>query len=203
MEGAYHTKETLPDDISLPDKNGVLYTVTRDEPTSSYMSLGVKVALDRGQAAEGVVVKDESKLFATQMKAVQCDKTACLNCFNTSFMPSLSYKMITTQFTEHQWNKIISPAIQYTLNAASIGCNLVHSVLCGPADYQGLAVKNLYFLQEIIQIIAFLNEAVCNSSTGQLLRADAESFRVEIGIPFSLTSTPYKKNTFAYYLPSC
>ena len=78
LDWAYHTKETLPGDISLPDKNGVLYyTVTRDEPTSSHTSLSVRVALDGGQAAAGVVVKDESELFASQMKAAQCDKTTC------------------------------------------------------------------------------------------------------------------------------
>ena len=61
-------------------------------------------------------------------------------------------------------------------------CKLAHAVLYGPEDYQGLAVKNPDFPQEIIHINAFLNEAVCNSSIGQLLRANAEAFRVEIGI---------------------
>ena len=79
---------------------------------------------------------------------------------------------------------MISSTIQATLNAAGIVCNLAHAALYGFEDYQRLAVKNPYFLQEVIHIIAFLNEAVCNSSTGQLLRANAEAFRVEIGIPF-------------------
>ena len=74
----------------------MLYTVTRDEPTSSHTSLGVKVALNNGQGAEGVVVKDKYELIASQMKVAQCDKTACLNYFNTTFMPSLSYKMNVT-----------------------------------------------------------------------------------------------------------
>ena len=120
--------------------------MTRNIPTSSHTSLGVKVALDGRQAAEGVVVKDEPELFATQMKAAQCDHTACLNSVNTSFVPFLSYKMIATQFTELQWNKVISPAIQATFNAAGIVCNLSHAVLYGPEDSQGLAVKNPYSL---------------------------------------------------------
>ena len=36
-----------------------------------------------------------------------------------------------------------------------------------------------------------------------ILRTSAEAFRVEIGIPFSLTSTPYDERTFAYYCPPC
>ena len=75
--------------------------------------------------------------------------------------------MIATQFTEQQWNKIISFTIHTTLNAAGIICNLAHAILYGPEFYRGLAVKNQYFLQDIIHIIAFLNKAVCNSSTGK------------------------------------
>ena len=63
-------------------------------------------------------------------------------------MPSLSYMMIATQFTEQQWNKMISPAIQATLNAAGVVRNLAHAVLNGPEKYQGLAVKNPFFLQQ-------------------------------------------------------
>ena len=98
---------------------------------------------------------------------------------------------------------MISPAIKATFNATSVVRNLAHAMLHGPEEYQGLAVKNSYFLQEIFYIIAFLTESVCNSSNGKLLRASAEAFRVEIGIPFSLTSTPYDANTFAYYCPPC
>ena len=140
----------------LPDKNGVLYTVTRDEPTSAHTSLGVKIALNGGQVAVLGVDKDEFDLFAAQMKTTQCDKTSCLNCFNTSSMPSLSYKMIATQFTEQHWNYIISPVIQATLNATGIVGNLVHSVLYGPEDYQGLVVKNPFFYKRLFTWLLFL-----------------------------------------------
>ena len=102
LDWAYHTKEFLLGDISFPDKKDELYTMTRDEPTSAHKLLGMKFALDGSQVAEGVVIADESHFFASQMETVQWDKTACLNCFNISFMPSLSLKIITTQFTEQQ-----------------------------------------------------------------------------------------------------
>ena len=94
---------------------------------------------------------------------------------------------------------MISPAIQSTLNAAGVARNLAHAVLYGPEKYQGLAVQNPFFLQQIIPITTLVTEAVCNSSTGRIFRYCAETFRVEIGIPFSLTSTPYDEKTFASY----
>ena len=110
--------------------------------------------------------------------------------------------MIATQFIEQQWNKVIRPAIRATCNAAGMVKNFPHAILYGPLAYQGIGVKNPFFLQGIIHIITFLNEAACNSSTGKLLRSNAEFFRVEIGIPFSLTATKYNKKTYASYMPS-
>ena len=79
--------------------------------------------------------------------------------------------------------------------------NFPGSVLHGPQLYQGIGVNNAYFLQEIIHTTAFLNEAACNSSTGELLTAIAESFRVKLGIPFTMTSIPYNEKTFAFFMP--
>ena len=117
-------------------------------------------------------------------------------------MPTLSYKMIATQFTEQQWNTAIYPVIRATCNAVGLAKNFPHAVLYGPLVYQGIGVKNPFFLQSIIHIITFLNKAACNSSTGAILRSNAEYFRVEIGIPFSLTKTVYNENTYASYMPS-
>ena len=80
--------------------------------------------------------------------------------------------------------------------------NFPHAILYGPLVYQGIGVKNPFFLQGIILIITFLNEAACNSSTGELLRFNADFFRVEIGVPFSLTPTKYNEKTYASYMTS-
>ena len=47
-----------------------------------------------------------------------------------------------------------------------------------------------------------MNKDVCNSSTGELLRANAEFFRVEMRMLFSLTSTKYDDKIYASYMPS-
>lgn len=134
----YHTKKSLPGDIFLPDKNSDLYTVTREEPTSAFVFLGFDNPLSGGGSAAGVGISEAAHVFESQMVTAQCDKTSCLNAFNTSFIPSLSYKMAASQFTEDQWEKMISPAIRATLNAAGIVWNMAHAVVYGPAKYQGL-----------------------------------------------------------------
>ena len=79
--------------------------------------------------------------------------------------------------------------------------NLARAVFYGPALYQGIDAKNPCYLQEIIHIMAFLKISVCGSSTGDLLRSNADTFRVEVGIQFSITGTKYDAKMFAYYMP--
>ena len=110
--------------------------------------------------------------------------------------------MIATQFSEQQWNTAIRPAICAKMNAAGMVKNIAHAIFYGPLEYQGIGVQNPYFLQGIIHITTFLNEGACDSFTGELLQANAELFRVEMGIPFSLTRTKYDEKTYASYMPS-
>ena len=51
----YKTIDSLPGSIILPDKDGQLYTVSREEPTKAFKSLGNLIDLD------------ECKEFATQI----------------------------------------------------------------------------------------------------------------------------------------
>ena len=179
-----------------------MYTVSREEPTKVFESLGVETNLaNRSSNALDSTTKICQE-YSTQMNNTKCNKTSCLNAFNTLFMSTLSYRMIVTQSIEQQWNKAIRPAIRATCKAAGITKNIAHAVLYGPLEYQGIGVKNPFFFQGIIHIIAFLNESACNSYTGELLRSNAGFFKIEMGIPFSLTSTNYNEKTYISYMPS-
>ena len=56
-------------------------------------------------------------------------------------MPSLSYRMIGTQFTEQQWYKAIAPIIRVICNAAGMTKNFARTILLRPQEYQGIDVK--------------------------------------------------------------
>ena len=101
--------------------------------------------------------------------------------------------MIATQFSEQQWNTAIRPAIRVTCNAAGMAKNIAYVLFYSPLEYQGIGVQH---------IITFLNKGACNSSTGELLRANAELFRVEMGILLLFTKTNYNEKTYAAYMPS-
>jgi hypothetical protein len=76
-------------------------------------------------------------------------------------------------------------------------------VLYGPELYQGMDMKHPFFLQEISHIMTHVQEAVCQSQTGQMIQMTAEAFRIDIGVPFSLNKTVYDDQRYAFYTPQC
>ena len=76
------------------------YTVSREEPTTAFESLGVPLDLANTSPDSFNAVTKICDEFSSQMKTAKCNKTSCLNASNKSFMPTVAYRMIATQFTE-------------------------------------------------------------------------------------------------------
>ena len=96
----YHTKASLPSNITLPDKDGNIYTVSRKDPLEAYTSLGLQIDFCGTLTAALDDVTHFCQEFSTQKNSAKCNQTSCLDTFATSFMPTLSYRIIATQFTE-------------------------------------------------------------------------------------------------------
>ena len=43
LDCQYHTKDSLPGDITLPDKDGNMYTVSREKPSKAFEFLGLRI----------------------------------------------------------------------------------------------------------------------------------------------------------------
>ena len=94
----YETKDSLPGSITLPNKDGQLYTVNREEPTKAFKSLAFRIDLAGTLSTALDNITDECKEFATQITNAKCDKTSCLNAFNTSFTPQYKMRMDCFQY---------------------------------------------------------------------------------------------------------
>ena len=198
----YRSIEDMPGNISIPNQEGNMMTIQREEPSSVNESLGIQLTLTGNQSKQKEVLKEKSEVFATQIRTRKCDNTTALWTFTNSFYPSMMYPMVATYFSEDDWNEIMRPALRATLSSAGMAKNFPRSIFFGPEKYQGLDVYHPYFLQEIIHLQTLFQESLRNSQTGRLLRANAEAFQIEIGIPFSISNTKYDIKTFTYYTPN-
>jgi hypothetical protein len=197
----YRTIADMPGNITLPDENGNEYVVAREEVSTAFESLGVWLSLDGNQEKLKEVLTEKSHVFGSQVSTSKCSKNDTLCMHNNSFMASIQYPMIATQFSESEWNKIIRPALQATLNSAGMAKLFPRKVLYGPELYQGMDMKHPFFLQEISHIMTHVQEAVCQSQIGQMIQMTAEAFRIDIGVPFLLNKTVYDDQRYAFYTP--
>jgi hypothetical protein len=203
LDYEYRTIADIPGNITLPDANGQDYVVAREEVSTASKSLGVWLALDGNQDKLKEVLTETSHVFGSQVSTSNCSKNDALYTYNNSFMASMQYPIIATQFTETEWNKVIQPALQVTLNSAGMAKSFPRKVLYGLELYQGMDMKHPFFLQEISHIMTHVQEAVCQSQIGQMIQMTAEAFQIEIRVPFLLNKTVYDDQRYAFYTPQC
>ena len=124
------------------------------------------------------MLKHKTEIFAAQVRKNWFNKTAVIRTFQYSFMPSLSYSMVVTNFSENEWKQIISTSVRATINSAGMVRNIPHTIFYVPEKYQGLNMYHPYFLPEITHVMILIQESVSQYQTYILLGACAESFRV-------------------------
>ena len=193
----YRSIDEIPGNVSIPDQDGNMMIIKREELLSAYESLGIQLTLTGDRSKQVEVLKEKSEVFAAQIRARKYNKTTALWTLMNSFFPSMIYPMVATHFTKNKWMKIIRPAVRATLSSSGMAKKTFQGAFFLSQKFQGLNVYHPYFHQEIIHIQTIFQGSLRNSQTGRLLRANAEAFRIEIGVPFSLSDMPYNRETFA------
>ena len=80
--------------------------------------------------------------------------------YNTCFLKSIEYSCIVTNFDSEQWNKISAPALENSLTKSAMARKFPRGVLYGPDLYEGLNIKHPYYSQDIIQLMACIQECI-------------------------------------------
>ena len=141
------------------DKNGNRDPLCRHEVHYAEKTLGVCISIDGNDEAEMTCLKDHSKLFVDQIRISKCSKNAALYTYNSSFVKSMEYAMPVTQFSEIEWNRIVTTVLEPSLQKAESKNNR-QCVLYGPDLYQGFQVMHPYFNKEFCHIMTHLQESV-------------------------------------------
>ena len=76
----------MPGNISIPDQEGNMMPIKREELSSVNKSLGIQLTLTDDQSKQKDVLKEKSEVFASQIRTRKCDKTTALWTFTNSFL---------------------------------------------------------------------------------------------------------------------
>ena len=88
--------------------------------------------MDGNEEAEMTFLKEHFKLFADQIRTSEYSKNAALymcnssfmkTMYNSSFMKTMEYAMPVTKFWGIEWNRIVAPALESSLQKAGMSKN--------------------------------------------------------------------------------
>jgi hypothetical protein len=113
-------------------------------------------------------------------------------------MKSLEYPMEALCIDKNGWDKIMRSMVGIVLQRSRIARNFPRDIFHSSYQYQGLAVMHPYFRQQIVHLLSLAKEPTNGTPTGELLMANSEQLRLEIGLPGSFTDDPI--NLVAPYL---
>jgi len=103
----------------------------------------------------------------------------------------LNYPLVTTTFSRHQCEQIMSPILQQGLPKARVICTFPRALTRGPLEYGGLEIPHLYMEQIIAHIHTILRyRPDKDDPTGLLLHATGEAMRLELGCGGELLAAP-------------
>jgi hypothetical protein len=186
----YRSIKSMPGDISIRGVDGIRVTLERLEPSEARETLGVFIAMDGNWRAEIVALLEKTSTFADQLRVCFIQPNDAWHAFITTIMKSLEYPMEATCIDEKGWDTIMKPILGIVLQRSKFAKNFPRDVFYSTSKYQGLSVMHPWYRQQIVHLITLCKETFNGTPTGELLLANAEQLRLEIGLPDSFTSAP-------------
>ena len=111
----------------------------------------------------------------------------------TSLYPSITYGLMVTILRQKQSKEIFKPIRKGVLGKTGFAKTMPEEIVHGPETYGGIGLKDIYSLQGIAHIKAFLDEAGTNSPTRRLMDILVEGHTLEVGRQGSIFQYPYNQ----------
>ena len=179
----YTTVEEVPGSLSTRTIDGNRReSLIRLEPSEARETLGLWIALDGNQTAQFTALVNKAQTWAERIRAGRLNFAECWISLQTGIMKSLEYPLMATSLSRSQCKAIMKPLVQAALPGIHIAKNLPLVVRHGSIDSQGLHVPDIWVLQGIHKIWAYIRHGNQSTITGSLIRATFEQATLEVGI---------------------
>ena len=182
----YSTSSDLPGNLSI-SMNHQREFLQRLEPSEARETLGLWIALDGNQTSQFTALVEKANTWAARIQAGRLNFAECWISLKSGILKSLEYPLMATSLSRAQCQAIMKPLIKAGLPGIHIARNLPLVVRHGPISSQGLQIPDLWILQGIHKLWAYLRHGDQMTITGSLIRASFEQATLEVGINNLLT----------------
>ena len=178
----YTTATDLPGDLFITSLSGETEPLCRLEPSEARETLGVWIAPDGNQQAQFTSLVDKSNSWAGRIQSGRLTLTESWISLNSGILKSLEYSLMATSLSKQQCKAVMAPILQAILPTIHIAKTLPRVVCHGPTESLGLDIPDLWYVQGIQKIWAYMRHGDSSSITGQLLRSSVEQATLEVGL---------------------
>ena len=111
----YRKEEDMPGECTLNDKYKNPHHLKWISTSEACETLRAYIAMDGNQTKHKESLEERSEEFGEKMIRSNCDPNTAIYTYNSSFIKSLEYSMVISDFTKKEWNQIVWKAKQRTL----------------------------------------------------------------------------------------
>ena len=136
-------------------------------------------------------MRNQAVEWSDRIRAGHLSRQSVTQALLTTIFKSLEYPLPVTTLTQAECEYITSPILQHCLPRMGIVRSFPRTLVYSHAQFQGLQIPNLYWLQGYYHIERLLKFYGSRQLSGSLLRHSLESLRLELGCNGSLMELPY------------
>jgi len=185
----------------VPNDNNALHPIPELPPSEARRTLGVRLAPDGNNRDKLRYLVDVARSWHTSMSGAKVMHAAAEFGLRQVILRKLDYPLVATTFTQKECQSIMSPILTTGLPAAGLTRTLPQALVHGPWQWGGLNIPNLHTEQTTKHIHMLLKFGQqLTDTTGCLIQATAEAFRLEAGFTGWIIEFPI--NVFSYVTPT-
>ena len=115
----------MPAEFTLTDKDFNRHTLVRLEVSEGRQSRGVYIAVGGNKKAQKSYLINKARKYVEQ---IHTPDTAMYT-YKTRFIKAIEYSMPVTNFSKKEWNTILAPVLEATLNKSAMAVKFPRKVL--------------------------------------------------------------------------
>ena len=140
--------------------------------------------MDGNNRREIEALRAKSEEFADCIRTGFVTKTGAWHALSSTIMKTLEYPMIAINLTKKEWDYIMRPILKHPLPRAGLVRTFPHAICTVLAcSYYGFNIMHPYYKQHYLQLQACLGQTMRKTITNDLIRANLEQLRLEVGLP--------------------
>jgi hypothetical protein len=168
-------------ELQVNDISNQCKTIQQLEPHQAYEALGVFLAPDGNCEAQLEKMRNAVVTGTDGLRTGKISRDEVWLALQSTIFPTLSYPLPALHMTKAQWEKNMSPLLQYCLPALGVCQNFPRKLVFAPYDYMGLNFLHLHMLQEIYRLKDIIFHSFNETLTGQLYTSSIELLLLELG----------------------